>query len=528
VQQRPRDPLPLAGDQIAGDDQPQSHPAPESGVETRGTQILPPYTHKQWSPDSIRHHEGQSSDQIQKAHHSATLDRRNLTAIGQAYVGRPSMAPDRYDLLPSLQPDEFLPPIGRWMVLGGIALVTALTLTVILANVLEYTVTIKAPAVVRPHGELRLVQTAIAGTVKRILVHEDQRVTLGQPIALIDDSRLQTTKQELRERIEHAVPQLKQVDAQLHAIDEQVTAETNRISGAVLAAQATLARSRRQYQDRKTVTNALMQEARAAFDLAQDALTRYRKLAESGVIPKIVLKEKEAALETARAKLRSAQAAIDPSGAEVEIAREAISQERALGQVTLTRLHQDGEELKQKRLAIQSQIVSDRQELRQTEQELTFTTIRAPASGTIQTLNLRNTSQVVQTGENIALIAPGDAALLIKAFVPSQDIDKVKLGQPTKMRVSACPYPDYGTLDGNISAISPDSTTPSGNGTDLLPKIGSGATYEITVQPKRLFLTAHTHRCFLQSGMEGLIDIIARKEKIMTFVLRKARLLTDL
>ena len=66
-------------------------------------------------------------------------------------------------------------------------------------------------------------------------------------------------------------------------------------------------------------------------------------------------------------------------------------------------------------------------------------------------LNLRNPGQTVTLGEQIAHIAPTHSSLIIKALVPAQEIDKVEIDQKVQMKVSACPYPDYGTLKGVVS-----------------------------------------------------------------------------
>ena len=145
-------------------------------------------------------------------------------------------------------------------------------------------------------------------------------------------------------------------------------------------------------------------------------------------------------------------------------------------------------------------------------------------SGIIQELNLRNTSQVVRSGDIIAQIAPSESPLIIKAWVTSEDIPKVQQGQEVQMRVSGCSYTDYGTLKGEVSAISPDtiSYTPQ----QAVP-VGKNSTYEVTIQPKSLVLSAGINKCTLQSGMEGRADIISSEETVLKFLLKKARLVTD-
>ena len=61
------------------------------------------------------------------------------------------------ELLHVAGPEEFLPPINWWITLGGLVLLATLGASVVLAGVLKYRVTVRAPATVRPAGELRIV-----------------------------------------------------------------------------------------------------------------------------------------------------------------------------------------------------------------------------------------------------------------------------------------------------------------------------------------------------------------------------------
>ncbi|HBL13917.1 MAG TPA: HlyD family secretion protein, partial [Cyanobacteria bacterium UBA11162] len=57
---------------------------------------------------------------------------------------------------------------------------------------------------------------------------------------------------------------------------------------------------------------------------------------------------------------------------------------------------------------------------------------------------------------------------------------------------------------------------------------GTPSFYEVTIQPERLSLGDGTRQCLIQLGMEGRADIISREETVLQFLLRKARLITDL
>ncbi|MBH8554788.1 hypothetical protein I8751_21005 [Nostocaceae cyanobacterium CENA357] len=91
----------------------------------------------------------------------------------------------------------------------------------------------------------------------------------------------------------------------------------------------------------------------------------------------------------------------------------------------------------------------------------------------------------------------------------------------------------YGTLSGRVKDISPDAIFTISY-TNILPtpdvksNNAKTGTYEVTIQPESRELTAGKQKCTLQLGMEGRADIISRQETVLKFILRKARLLTDL
>lgn len=461
---------------------------------------------------------------------------------------------DSLDSLPSVQGDEFLPSIGRWATLGGIALVTIFGATVALSAVLKYNVTVKAPATIRPAGDLRIVQAGTQGSVKSIEVKESQVVKEGAPIASIDNSQLQTRKSQLEGNIQQSRLQLAQVDSQISSLESQVTAETNLMNRAIASAKADLERAQRAYEDQEITAQAQVLEAGANWERARVDLRkensdlafaeidrdRYQQLISEGAISQrefelrdLAVEQKQLAIdaqkraaEMAKARETGAKAALNPSDATIAVATERIAQERARGLSTIAALGQQKEQLLQSRTEVQKQINATEKELKQVENEISGSIIKAPVEGTVLQLNLRNEGQVVQPGEPIAYIAPTYAPIIIKARVNAQDINKVKPDQKVQMRVSACPYTDYGTLIGTVRTVAPDVMPPASSGGANVP--AQPASYEVTIDPKTQFLGSEARKCQLQFGMEGRADIISREETVLNFILRKAKLLTDL
>jgi HlyD family type I secretion membrane fusion protein len=429
------------------------------------------------------------------------------------------------DFLRPVSSDEFLPPISRWTTLGGVFLVGTFGVAVMLAAYTKYNITVKAAAVVRPTGDLRIVQASTEGTIKSLLVKENQVVKQGDAIAILDNSQLQTKKSQLQGNIQNNQLQLSQIAAQISALDSQQKAEWNLMNRNIAVSQADLGRNQRDYQEKQVTTKAEVQEAQASLDLARAQMNQYQQLANTGAIAQLQIKEKEEAFKAAQARLQRAKAMLNPSAAPVVIANERIAQERATGESTLATLNKEGKTLIQRQIEIQNQLNSDTRELKQIGMELQKSVIRAPASGTILKLELRNASQVVRAAEPIAQIAPSNTPIIVKARVAAQDIGKVAVGQKVQMRVSAYPYPDYGTLIGKVSAIAPDAIAPESNNANA-PAVAPS--YEVTIQPEKTNLLKGDRPYPIQPGMEIAAEIISREETVLTFILRKARLLTDL
>jgi multidrug efflux pump subunit AcrA (membrane-fusion protein) len=481
---------------------------------------------------------------------------------------------------------ELLPSLSRWMNWGGLLIAGTFGLTIILASVFKYNVIIQAPASIRPDGELKIVQAGIEGQVKQIFVKANQEVKAGDTIVILDDSRLQIQKSQLENRIQQFKLQLSQINAQIRAQDAQTFAETEKGNRAIASAKAGLSRSRRDYQDKQITSQADVEEAQAKVRSAkeklqqtqaelkaaeanlrslQDSLTvaivkhkRYKIVAEEGALSLDQLEEAQLAVNQQKesieaqkatikaqqklieqhkqdltatiASLRRVQAFLNPNRAEVTIATENIAQEKATNNALLATLNKQRDALIEQRINLQKQMESDLKELQKLAIDLKHTIIKAPTGGIVLKINFRNPGQTVETNSEIAQIAPSNTKLMIKALVMAQDVSKVKTEQKTQLKVSACPYPDYGTLKGKVKQISPDAR-PLKSYSIFPPTEANNLDrnfYEVTIEPESLSLKQGVNQCLIQLGMEGKVDIISREETLLQYLLRKVRLSADI
>ncbi len=428
------------------------------------------------------------------------------------------------ELLPPLTTDEFIPSISPLITSGGMFLAIAFGVAAALATVLQYNVTVKASANIRPLGELRLAQSAIGGVVRSIKIRENQRIAQGEPIIYLDDSQLLTQKKQLQGNIRQSRLQLAQITAQSSSLNLQLQAETQLIERSIASARAELRLQTRNYQDKRATVLAEVEQAQASLSLARDEMQRYQELANSGAIALLQVKQKQQAFRVAQIQLKQAQTSLNPSNAEIAIANEKIASQQAQGLSTLANLRKEQENLRSQKVEIENKLASDIKSWQQIELELGKTVIRSPIDGTVLTLTLRNPGQMVQSGAEIAQIAPGNAAFVVKANVAGNDIDKVKLGQRVQMRISACPYTDYGTLEGKVNGVAADAVAVTNKETQAG---GTSLFYEVTILPQNKFLSKGNRICHLKAGMEGKAEIISRRETVLEFILRKSKIMTE-
>ncbi len=281
--------------------------------------------------------------------------------------------------LPFLRPvtsEEFIPSTNRWISIAGFVLTGSVAIAAIMAYTIEYNITIKASGIVRPVGELRLVQPEIEGVVKNILVKENQSVRQGQIIAELDDTQQQIKKSQLQGTSQQTNLQIGHMATQIQSLNTQITAEEQSIARGIASAEADLVRNQREYADKKITTQsellaaeaqlqkeqADLQKAQANLAFAEDERRRYQMLVTAGAISQSDFNKKtlsvnqnkaevisvQKTIDIAIARRRSAQTNLNPSNAIVSIARQRIAQEQARGAVTIATLKKEKQSLMQR------------------------------------------------------------------------------------------------------------------------------------------------------------------------------------
>ena len=173
-----------------------------------------------------------------------------------------------------LHHDEFLPRISPWMILAGSSLASTVAIAIAICTFTPLPVTVKGQGLVRPLGEIKIIQATSEGTVKMILVKKNETVKRGETLAILDSSKFIEKKTQLQSNIAQNTLQSAQISAQINSLENQRAAELNRIQHTVSLSQAELQKTERDYQEKRQTTKAQVNEAQANLQVTQKEFSK--------------------------------------------------------------------------------------------------------------------------------------------------------------------------------------------------------------------------------------------------------------
>ncbi len=326
------------------------------------------------------------------------------------------------------------------------------------------------------NGQNKIVQHLEGGVINELRVREGDFVEAGETLVTLDET---ASKAELR-RLDLRLMRLEALEARLVAEVEQAEvvafpdellarAEINSDLAATLASERlgfdarrdTIASEIASLQAgmdalRERLQGSQVQRAATAAQLLmiEEELADKERLLEAGISRKadvLALRRAQAGLqgeigrlvgEIGDSKERSARIAVQIAGIRNDARRAAIE--------SLHQTRAEIDDIRERRRAAMNILARAR--------------IEAPVSGTVVKLRYNTPGGVIEAGKAILEIVPHGAALLIEVNVRPQDINSVRLGQPTTVRLTALNKRTTPTVAGRVEYVSadalPDDTRP--------------------------------------------------------------------
>ena len=385
--------------------------------------------------------------------------------------------------------DQFLPPPGSWSHSIGSRVLIAAGLLVVASCFWPIEETVRASGVVRPTGENVVVQSPLAGRIQKVLVRPNQVVQPNQLLAVIDQSSLKANRQQLLTELDQLQLQWRQTLQQKKDLDVE-------LRSSALLSKALIGSS---FGD--------VDKAKASLAFAASESQRYVSLARVGAVPELLSQEKVARYTQSMSELKQAHFSVAQ-----QRARQLVDQAKL--RQGLNGLNNTLAELARQKAGLDSRLID-------ATRALTTASIRSPISGSVVATSLNHPGQVLSAGEVIARLAPLHAPMEAKVVVSAQSIGKIRVGQKTYLKITGCPYSEFGLMIGEVTSISADALQQN------KANVSAAPAYEVNVRPTNHSLKRGNSRCDLRLGMDLQADLMTGRNTVMTFLLRKLRLMSQ-
>jgi len=355
--------------------------------------------------------------------------------------------------------EEMGPPKALRQVVWAIVL--TILVFIVWAAITPLAETARAPGHVVPLGSVMTVQHLEGGIVSEILVADGTVVQKGSILVRLDTTTAKADLEEKRARIaslsleaerlrafaDGREPDFSKVDPQFANLARDQMSIHKLQSESLKQERAVL---QHQIDQRQSELSVLAQQEKTLTEqvkISAELADMRERLMKKGHVSRVVYLRTKQELAASQGELQrvqgehgKAQQAIDEAkGKLLELDAKRNNEAATLmGQVT--------GELEQLRIAVA-----------QLEDRLKRTDIRAPVHGVVTGLQVHTVGGIVPPGGVIAEIVPVDDELVIEARISPSDIGHVEAGQKAKVIVTAYDFSRFGSIDGAVDKISPNT-----------------------------------------------------------------------
>lgn len=338
----------------------------------------------------------------------------------------------------------------------------------------------------------QMVQVLEAGILQELSVKEGERVTKGQVLLQLDDTRAGPAYREAFKKWQALLARAARLRAEAYDIELQFPPEV--LDDPELV---------------KIETNALkarrgaLDEQMAALKVQRDSLTRELELTaplvKQGVMSEVELlrlKRQAAELQGQMAQLRTNYLS--------RASDELVQVDAELGQLS------EG-------------IIGHREALART-------TVYSPTDGVVKDISITTLGAIINSGQVIMEIVPVDDELVVEAFMPPTEVAHVRVGQPAYVKLSAYDNARYGSLDGVVELVSADvviEDAKKGSTADATPVNFEAGFYKILVRMTNPGIERNGMALIPKAGMTATVDILTGNKTVLEYILRPIQAVKD-
>lgn len=323
-------------------------------------------------------------------------------------------------------------------------------------------------------GRTQQIQTTDGGVLAELLVKEGQSVKAGQRLAVLETQRAQVAVNDSQSRVAALLAARTRLYAEMRQQPLSFSADLD-------AYPEYLQNQRALYQRRKQAIDQEIAALKRLLALARDELVMNEKIFSYG----------------------------DVSQADIlRLQRQVADLEAQI----VNRQNRYFEEAQQELTKVQEELDTQTEQLRDRQQVLSHTDLVAPVDGLVKNISVHTLGGVLRPAETLMELVPTNSQLIVEVKISPADIAYVQMGQESLIKLDAYDYSIFGSLQGQVAYISPDT---------LREDTPQGAAYSyrahIKVTPPNP-QDARSRQIIIRPGMTASVEIKSRDRTILSYL----------
>lgn len=380
---------------------------------------------------------------------------------------------------------------------------------------------VSAPATVSIETRRKTVQHVSGGVIKAVRVREGSTVKEGDVLIELDDSAIRAAEVAARQnylaqrgmegRLLAEISGAKAITfhpdlrnskdplaAQHMQVQQQLfNARRSAQAAEIAAAQQTIAGLEAQI----TGAQQVLQNRRAQAALQAQQLANVKELSSDGYAPRnqtLQLEQAQAELNATISDLQTAMQRLRSSIAETRLRIAQREQEHMT-------------EVSGQLAELQREVSANQDKLGAINAELERAQIRAPVAGQVLSLAVNGVGAVVTPGQRLLDVVPQGETLLLDAHIPTNAIDRLKLGDEVEVRFTAFANAPQLVVHGRLASLSADAVSEQQAGALVTYYLGR---VELTPEGQKSLGNRQ-----LQPGMPAEVLIKTGERSLLTYLL---------
>ena len=338
----------------------------------------------------------------------------------------------------------------------------------------------RTEARVVPAGREQVIASLEGGILRELKVREGEAVAAGQPLALLDPTRVEAQQNEGRLKRLALLATVVRLQAEATGRPLRFPTELSSVSTVVQGETDSYHARQRALNDGVSVNQ------------------RNQRLLER---------------ELAMAETMAAKGLM--SDVEVMRLRRQVNDSNLQTQERVNRFRQDAS-AELVRVQTELTMLGEQQVVR--DDILKRTVLVSPVRGLVKNIRINTLGGVVAGGAAVMEIVPVGDQVLVELRIKPADIGFIKAGQPVEIKLSAYDYTVYGSLHGRVETLSPDAL---GDSEQRSAGASADATwYRALIKADPDTLQAAGKPLTVLPGMVGTAEIRVGYRSVLSFLLR--------